>query len=156
MPVAVCPTRTQNHTVQAIAIAAAFRDEWPCLVIAPSSLRGAPQQVPPFASAQPALESCPIAAVEAWADALHRWLGITEDKMKVIRSNKDLVPTAGVDWVVVSYSMIQRKSTELTAKRFSVVIVDESHCIKVCWRRHAPDRSKALHAARMLLRCGRL
>jgi len=31
----------QGKTVQAIAVAAAYRDEWPLLIIAPSSLRGA-------------------------------------------------------------------------------------------------------------------
>jgi len=31
----------QGKTVQAIAVASAYRDEWPMLIIAPSSLRGA-------------------------------------------------------------------------------------------------------------------
>ncbi|KAI7838398.1 hypothetical protein COHA_007802 [Chlorella ohadii] len=51
-----------GKTVQAIAVAAAYRDEWPLLIIAPSSLR------------------------EAWADALHRWLGLTEDKVHIVHS----------------------------------------------------------------------
>jgi SWI/SNF-related matrix-associated actin-dependent regulator 1 of chromatin subfamily A len=29
-----------GKTVQAVAVMAAFRDEWPCLIITPSSLRG--------------------------------------------------------------------------------------------------------------------
>jgi hypothetical protein len=29
--------------VQALALMAAFRDEWPCLIIVPSSLRGPPR-----------------------------------------------------------------------------------------------------------------
>lgn len=32
----------QGKTLQAIAIMAAYRAEWPCLIVTPSSLRGAP------------------------------------------------------------------------------------------------------------------
>lgn len=32
---------SQGKTLQAIAVMAAYRAEWPCLIIAPSSLRGA-------------------------------------------------------------------------------------------------------------------
>jgi hypothetical protein len=32
----------QGKTLQAIAIVAAYRAEWPCLIVTPSSLRGAP------------------------------------------------------------------------------------------------------------------
>ena len=30
----------------------------------------------------------PIAFAEAWADALHRWLNLTDDKMHVVHSGK--------------------------------------------------------------------
>lgn len=50
--------------MQAIAVASAYRDEWPVLIIAPSSLR------------------------EQWADALHRWLGVTEDKVGWFRQQR--------------------------------------------------------------------
>ena len=32
----------QGKTLQAIAVMAAYRAEWPCLIVTPSSLRGAP------------------------------------------------------------------------------------------------------------------
>ncbi len=32
-----------GKTVQAIGIMACYKDEWPCVIITPSSLRGAPQ-----------------------------------------------------------------------------------------------------------------
>lgn len=45
----------QGKTVQAIAVAAAYRDEWPLLVIAPSSLRGVPSSAALHPASVPAL-----------------------------------------------------------------------------------------------------
>ena len=52
--------------LQAIALMAAFREEWPCLLVVPSSLR------------------------EVWADALVEWLGVTERDMLLVNAGKDL------------------------------------------------------------------
>ncbi|GAB4813670.1 hypothetical protein N2152v2_000716 [Parachlorella kessleri] len=94
-----------GKTVQAIAIAAAYRDEWPVLVIAPSSLR------------------------EQWADALHRWLGVTEDHVHVVHSNKDAqrVPQKGLQFLIVSYNFVPKMGLE---GKYKMVILDESHYIK--------------------------
>lgn len=93
-----------GKTVQAIALAAAYRDDWPGLIVAPSSLR------------------------EQWADALHRWLGITEDRVHIVHSGRDAaaVPTH-LDFLVVSYSFLDKM--ELAGK-YQFAIVDESHYIK--------------------------
>jgi len=75
-----------GKTVQAIALAAAYRDEWPGLIIAPSSLR------------------------EQWADALHRWLGVTEDRVHIVNTRKDAanVPENGIDFLIVSYNFLDK------------------------------------------------
>ena len=49
-----------GKTVQAISLCACYRDEWPCLVIVPSSLK------------------------ESWALALRMWLDIPEHQIKVV------------------------------------------------------------------------
>ena len=94
-----------GKTVQALALAAAYRDEWPGLIVAPSSLR------------------------EQWADALHKWLGVTEDRVHIVHNGKDAaaVPAAGLDFLIVSYNFLDRMDL---AGRYGVVIVDESHYIK--------------------------
>jgi len=75
-----------GKTVQAIALAAAYRDEWPGLIIAPSSLR------------------------EQWADALHKWLGVTEDRVHIVNTRKDAahVPENGIDFLIVSYNFLDK------------------------------------------------
>lgn len=77
-----------GKTVQALALASAYRDEWPGLIISPSSLR------------------------EQWADALHRWLGVVEDRIYVVHSGKDAlnVPRDGgaLDFVIISYNFLDK------------------------------------------------
>ncbi len=75
-----------GKTVQAIALAATYRDEWPGLIIAPSSLR------------------------EQWADALHKWLGVTEDRVHIVNTGKDAanVPKNGIDFLIVSYNFLDK------------------------------------------------
>lgn len=52
----MCPLQMGlGKTVQAIALASAYRDEWPVLVVAPSSLRGA------------AGRGCSSSTAEEWA-----------------------------------------------------------------------------------------
>lgn len=79
-----------GKTVQAIALAAAYRDEWPGLIIAPSSLR------------------------EQWADALHKWLGVTEDRVHIVNTGKDAanVPENGIDFLIVSYNFLDKMVRE--------------------------------------------
>ena len=134
-----------GKTVQALAILAAYRDEWPALIITPSSLRG----TTPFSlfihfistslfGVQIHVKAChlyshvvlmllchhgqhialslrfsrclgqneaasatissifcfifnffsPLPA-EAWADALHQWLDVTEDAVHIVNSARD-------------------------------------------------------------------
>ena len=77
-----------GKTVQALALASAYRDEWPGLIISPSSLR------------------------EQWADALHRWLGVVEDRIYVVHTGKDAanVPRDrhALDFVIISYNFLDK------------------------------------------------
>ena len=100
-----------GKTVQAIALMAAYRPEWPALIVCPSSLR------------------------EAWAAALGEWLGARADRVVVINSAKEgaglgaaAAPT--YDFVIVSYALISKLKAPLERARFRVVVLDESHYIK--------------------------
>jgi hypothetical protein len=74
-----------GKTVQAIALAACYRDEWPALVVAPSALR------------------------EQWADALHRWLGVTEGRCHIVHSGKDAAAVPpNIDFLIVSYNFLDK------------------------------------------------
>lgn len=100
-----------GKTVQAIAVAAAYRSEWPALIVAPSSLR------------------------DAWADALGEWLGVRGERVLVVNSAKDGAriaagPAPAHDFVVASYALVGKLRPVLEAARFRVVILDESHYIK--------------------------
>ena len=52
----------------------------------------------------------PSSLREQWADALHRWLGVTEDRLRVVHSGKDAaaVPAAGLDFLIVSYNFLDK------------------------------------------------
>ncbi len=98
-----------GKTVQALAVAACYRDEWPVLVVAPSSLR------------------------EAWADAVHKWLALPEERVRVVHTGKDAAaagaaPPGAHDFLIVSYNFLDKM--ELAGGRYRVVVVDESHYIK--------------------------
>ena len=124
-----------GKTVQAIAFMAAYRAEWPCLIVAPSSLR------------------------EAWADALGEWLGVRSDRVVVIHSGKDGacvgVPAPTYDFVITSYGLVGKLGDRLAAARFRVVVLDESHYIKEARTQRAKDVTPiAQRAARCVLLSG--
>ena len=51
------------------------------------------------------------ASAEQWADALHRWLGITEERVHVVHSHKDAErwPPA-CKFLIVSYNFVPKMS----------------------------------------------
>lgn len=99
-----------GKTVQALAVAKCFEDEWPVLVISPSSLR------------------------EQWADAIAQWLKVPEDHILVPYKQGDalreLNERCSVKFVVVSYDLVTRIHDALAAKSFGVIVLDEAHMIK--------------------------
>lgn len=142
-----------GKTAQACALLLAYADEWPALVVVPSSLR------------------------DQWADALYGWLRVTEDRMLVAYKERDLdalepflaaarqagqaaelrarqqggrISAAALaavraeaeaaafrakcpfDAVVVSYDLMSRedKSGRLKACHFAVAAFDEAHYLK--------------------------
>ena len=117
-----------GKTVQAIAVAACYREEWPVLILAPTSLRG------------------------AWEQALVKWLGLeasqtgpgpADGKIKASAARPSRLPTVatvgsgaearkidGATFCVVPYSLVGKMAGALARKRFQVVVCDESHFLK--------------------------
>lgn len=113
--------------MQALAIAACFQEDWPLLIISPSSMR------------------------LQWANELEKWYDmVTPDEIDVVLSGKATSLRGKI--AIVSYQLVHRYCTfslsllmSLSAqktflayslaqvieqKRFGVVILDESHSIK--------------------------
>ncbi|OUM66866.1 hypothetical protein PIROE2DRAFT_59124 [Piromyces sp. E2] len=103
----LCDEMGLGKTIQALAICSYYKNEWPCLIICPSSLR------------------------LTWASEIHKWLNIDEDFIQVIFTTKDILRKSS-KIVVASYDIISRKGIEEQIKdiKFNVVVADESHYLK--------------------------
>uniref|UniRef100_A0A8C7YX47 Zinc finger, RAN-binding domain containing 3 n=1 Tax=Oryzias sinensis TaxID=183150 RepID=A0A8C7YX47_9TELE len=100
-----------GKTVQAIAVAYAYRQEWPLLVVVPSSLK------------------------YPWIEELERWIPELQPGDINLVENKS--HTAGIcssKVTVLGYGLLTTDARPLvealTRQRFSVVVVDESHYLK--------------------------
>lgn len=102
-----------GKTLQALLLAAQFKDEWPLLVVAPSSLRF------------------------VWRDQaaqwLPHWVGENGQDVHVVRNSKDKVQKSA-KIVVVTYDLLRRSESlrrrPSDGRGYLVVIVDESQSIK--------------------------
>ncbi len=100
-----------GKTVQALALAACYRTEWPVLVITPAAVRS------------------------MWAEEIERWLGewlLPSDIHVICASNDQLYePMTALrpKITIISYHMLQRLRTSIGSWKWGVVICDESHHI---------------------------
>ncbi|NXH59387.1 SMAL1 protein, partial [Rhabdornis inornatus] len=93
-----------GKTIQAICIAAYYQQEWPLLVVTPSSVRF------------------------TWEEAFHRWLpSLSPGSTNVIVSGKDNLTGSLIN--IISFDLLSRMDKQLKST-FQVVIVDESHFLK--------------------------
>ncbi|VDP82769.1 unnamed protein product [Echinostoma caproni] len=102
-----------GKTVQSLALAVAFRSDWPLLIVAPSSVRF------------------------SWRDHCLRWLSgptqITTSDILVVATGRDLdsvnrYTTSLV--TIMSYDLMAKFSGQLELCKFGMVIMDESHFLK--------------------------
>ncbi|THD25197.1 SWI:SNF matrix associated [Fasciola hepatica] len=102
-----------GKTIQSLALAVAYRSDWPLLIVTPSSVRF------------------------AWRDQCLRWLSgplqITANDILVVTTGRDLENvnryTANLI-TLMSYDLMARFSTQIELCRFGMVIMDESHFLK--------------------------
>ncbi|XP_078655878.1 SWI/SNF-related matrix-associated actin-dependent regulator of chromatin subfamily A-like protein 1 [Branchiostoma floridae x Branchiostoma belcheri] len=94
-----------GKTMQALCVAAYYRQEWPLLIVTPSSLR------------------------LTWAEAFHRWLpSVDPQAVTVMLTGKDN-PRSGLV-TITSYDLMVRCSQQIRARGYRVIIMDESHVLK--------------------------
>lgn len=127
-----------GKTVQAIAAMCAFREEWPVLIVVPSSMRW------------------------PWVDELEKWVVATgvcrSGAINVVRDgHNDRIAAAESLITVTTYPLLcaENIAKQVHESRFRVVVADESHNIK----NEAAKRTKALlpvleNASRVLLLSG--
>ncbi|OWF39059.1 SWI/SNF-related matrix-associated actin-dependent regulator of chromatin subfamily A-like protein 1 [Mizuhopecten yessoensis] len=94
-----------GKTIQAICLSSYYRDEWPLLIVAPSSVRF------------------------AWAQQVQRWLpSVDPQEIFVPIAGKDVKTTYRVN--IYSYDLMAKKVEYLKKQHFQVVIMDECHLLK--------------------------
>ncbi|KAJ3046750.1 Swi SNF matrix associated, actin dependent regulator of chromatin, partial [Rhizophlyctis rosea] len=96
-----------GKTLQALAVCAWYRTEWPVLVICPSSLR------------------------LTWQAEIQKWLSVESDAIQVIFSGKDEVDQ-NAEFVIISYDLATKDqlAEQLSERKFKIVVADESHYLK--------------------------
>ncbi|XP_067348920.1 DNA annealing helicase and endonuclease ZRANB3 isoform X1 [Channa argus] len=100
-----------GKTVQAIAVACAFRQEWPLLVVVPSSLK------------------------YPWIEELERWIPeLQPGDINLVESKSHIMGITSSKVTVLGYGLLTTDARPLvealSRQRFAVVVVDESHYLK--------------------------
>ncbi|XP_053347425.1 DNA annealing helicase and endonuclease ZRANB3 [Clarias gariepinus] len=100
-----------GKTVQAISVAYLYRDEWPLLIVVPSSLK------------------------YPWIEELERWVPeLHPDDINLVESKADIMGISQSKVTILGYGLLTNDARSLVEtlkkQRFGVVIVDESHYLK--------------------------
>ncbi|CAH7195658.1 Zranb3 [Phodopus roborovskii] len=100
-----------GKTIQAIAVAYFYKEEWPLLIVVPSSLR------------------------YPWTEELEKWIPELEpEEINIIMSKTDIGRISTSRVTVLGYGLITTDAetliNALSSQNFQVVIVDESHYMK--------------------------
>ncbi|XP_014210955.1 SWI/SNF-related matrix-associated actin-dependent regulator of chromatin subfamily A-like protein 1 [Copidosoma floridanum] len=94
-----------GKTRQALGIACYFKKDWPLIIITPSSVR--------YQWSEAIIESLPSVLVQS---------------IQHITNTRDLMERSQV--TIISYDLLVKRIDEIAAKKFGVVICDESHYLK--------------------------
>jgi len=96
-----------GKTVQACALLACYREECPALILVPTSLR------------------------EAWRNALQSWLDVADGDIACVgAASEGWKLDEGRPFDIVPYSLVVKLRSKLLAKRYKIVVCDESHFLK--------------------------
>ena len=68
---------------------------------------------------------------EQWADALHQWLGITDDCVHIVTKGKDCqLEGKDFQFLITSYNFVTKLKEQLQILAPKVMVLDEAHSIK--------------------------
>ncbi|CAB1327527.1 unnamed protein product, partial [Coregonus sp. 'balchen'] len=100
-----------GKTVQAISVAYAYRQEWPLLIVVPSSLK------------------------YPWVEEMERWIPeLNPGDIHLVETKSDTLGISSSKVTVLGYGLLTTDARPLvealTRQRFNVVVVDESHYLK--------------------------
>ncbi|RWS25243.1 SWI/SNF subfamily A-like protein [Leptotrombidium deliense] len=114
-----------GKTVQALALSCWYREDWPLLIMCPSSLR------------------------YQWRKSILFWVdGVKEHHVAVVdKANMDVSQSC---IVIISYDLLTRFKTKLDSK-FQFVIADESHYIKSDSAQRTKNAVKIMKSAKRLV-----
>ncbi|XP_039293290.1 SWI/SNF-related matrix-associated actin-dependent regulator of chromatin subfamily A-like protein 1 isoform X2 [Nilaparvata lugens] len=121
-----------GKTIQALGIASYYRNDWPLLIVCPSSMR------------------------YQWLEDVCRLLpSVPMHNIFVLKTGKDYIEESLVKVLILSYDLLGRMSKLLNSIKFGVIILDESHSLKS----GASQRSKTAldmvkHLSRVILLSG--
>lgn len=103
----ICDEMGLGKTIQALSIMAYYRQDWPALIVCPSSLR------------------------MTWKGEIKRWLGIKDVDIQVISASKDYIDEQK-KITIVSYDLAAKGEVirDLTRIGFDCIVADESHNLK--------------------------
>jgi len=108
-----------GKTIQALALAAVYQTDWPCVILCPASLKF------------------------NWAAETKKWLGdlVANAEIQVVQTTKDFV-FSSVKFIIVSFEMAKKQSMieKIVKVKPNMSIVDEAHYLKS----HGSQRSKVL------------
>ncbi|XP_052808789.1 SWI/SNF-related matrix-associated actin-dependent regulator of chromatin subfamily A-like protein 1 isoform X2 [Mya arenaria] len=94
-----------GKTIQAICLSRYYKEEWPLLVVVPSSVRF------------------------DWSQQFQRWIPtLNPQTINVVVTGKDSCTSGLIN--ILSYDLMARKAEELKKKMFQVIIMDECHLLK--------------------------
>ena len=97
-----------GKTIQSIGLAMWYREDWPLIIVCPSSLRF------------------------QWARSILQWVdNLSEENIFIVENTKDIFPKVLV--TITSYDLMARLKTRFTVETnrfYNMIIMDESHYIK--------------------------
>jgi SWI/SNF-related matrix-associated actin-dependent regulator 1 of chromatin subfamily A len=96
-----------GKTIQAIGCSVVFKQDWPVLIICPSSLK------------------------YNWKDEIFNWLNdiIKREEIQIIKKSQDDF-SHGRKFYIISYDLCLRMEKKLQDKEFNFIIADEAHYLK--------------------------
>uniref|UniRef100_A0A2Z5TRI1 Putative SWI/SNF-related matrix-associated actin-dependent regulator of chromatin subfamily A-like protein 1 n=1 Tax=Reticulitermes speratus TaxID=60591 RepID=A0A2Z5TRI1_9NEOP len=115
-----------GKTIQSLGIAHYYREDWPLLIVSPSSVR------------------------YLWADAIMTWLpSVPYHSVVVVTTSTDNMKEAQI--LITSYDMMTRRQNELKQMNFGMCIMDESHFLKSPKAARTQAAQKLLKSARRVV-----
>ncbi|KRZ18762.1 SWI/SNF-related matrix-associated actin-dependent regulator of chromatin subfamily A-like protein 1 [Trichinella zimbabwensis] len=118
-----------GKTVEALAVASYYRNEWPLLVVCPSSMK------------------------YTWVEEIENRLPfVNSNQIVVLNTGRDSLPNpSDCSVLITSYDFMVNQSEALIGRKFSIVILDESHNIKNFRTQRYKVATKLLKAAKRVI-----